>query len=121
MLELDQLSRLEEAMSGYDMTSPEAFFSVFYVLFSVCLIAPPTEFVAAGLTVQNLLANFLGSEKLNFVYYNIKRTAATVVFHSLLPLGKLDIDWIECKCANTIFLLFFFKLFELPFERPRGC
>ena len=80
-------------MVGYDITTPEVFFTVFYVLFTVCLIAPPTEFVSAGLTVQNLLSNFLGSEQLNFVNYHIKRTAATVVFHSLMPLGRLA-KWI---------------------------
>jgi hypothetical protein len=75
-------------MAHFDVASPEVFFSVFYALFAACLIAPPTEFISAGLTVQNLLSNFLGSEEMNFINYHIKRTAATVVFHACLPLGK---------------------------------
>lgn len=64
-------------------------YTIIYLFFSLCLIAPPNEFVSAGLTVQNLLSNFLGSEDLNFIYYHIRRSTATVIVHSLFPLGKL--------------------------------
>ena len=69
----------------------ELFYTIAYILISICLIHPPTEFVAAGLTVQNLFSNFLGSEQMHFVYYHMKRTTATVVFHSFLPLGKFHL------------------------------
>ena len=69
------------------MASVQLVYTVAYVLISICLIAPPTEFVSAGLTVQNVMSNFLGSEDMNFIYYHIRRTAATVLFHSILPLG----------------------------------
>lgn len=62
-------------------------FTVAYVLFSLCFIAPPREFVSAGLTVQNILSSYLGSEDIDFVAYHLKRTTATVLLHSFLPLG----------------------------------
>lgn len=70
------------------MASTEIIVTVVYVLLTACLVAPPTEFISAGITVQNLLAPYLGSENMNFVYYHIKRTSFTVLFHSLLPLGR---------------------------------
>ncbi len=74
------------------MVSEELIFTLAYVLVSFCFLHPPSEFVSAGLTVQNLLGNFLGSEEMNFVYYHIKRTTATVIIHSLLPLGE-SLPW----------------------------
>lgn len=58
-----------------------------YIFFCLLMIAPPTEFVAAGLTVQNVLSSFLGSEEMGFIYYHLRRTAATVLVHSCFPLG----------------------------------
>lgn len=71
------------------MASEELVFTLAYIVVAVCFIHPPTEFVSAGLTIQNLLGSFLGSEDLNFVYHHIKRTTVTVIIHSLLPLGML--------------------------------
>ena len=62
-------------------------FTITYVLVSLCFIAPPREFVSAGLTVQNILSSYLGSEDIDFVGYHLKRTTATLLLHSLLPLG----------------------------------
>lgn len=62
-------------------------FTIAYVLFSLCFIAPPREFVSAGLTVQNILSSYLGSEDINFVAYHLKRTTVTILLHSFLPLG----------------------------------
>ncbi|KAF2366876.1 putative transmembrane protein precursor [Trinorchestia longiramus] len=42
-----------------------------------------------GLTVEKLLASFLGSEIMNFVQYHQRRMAATIVVHSLLVPGYL--------------------------------
>ena len=75
------------SISYEEMASEELIFTLAYVVVTICFVHPPTEFVSAGLTVQNLLSSFLGSEDINFVYHHIKRTTATVVIHSLLPLG----------------------------------
>ena len=40
-----------------------------------------------GLTVPNLCGSWLGSENLQFVQYHLRRTVATIIIHSLLPLG----------------------------------
>ncbi|XP_007896134.1 E3 ubiquitin-protein ligase TM129 [Callorhinchus milii] len=69
------------------MDNPEAVFSLFYAVFSFCFVFTPTEFRSAGVTVQDLLSDLLGSEDLGFIYYHIRRTTATVAVHSLLPLG----------------------------------
>jgi hypothetical protein len=67
--------------------SPESLYTVAYGLVSACFVCPPTEFINAGLTVQTLLASWLGSEQLDFIKYHIRRTTATLVCHGLLPLG----------------------------------
>ena len=82
----DSLFDGDEALFG--MASTETIFSLVYFLFGLALIAPPTEFISAGLTVQGLLADYLGSEDLHFILYHIRRTTATAIFHSFLPLGK---------------------------------
>nr|XP_058922030.1 E3 ubiquitin-protein ligase TM129 isoform X3 [Kogia breviceps] len=69
------------------MDSPEVTFTLAYVVFAVCFVFTPTEFHSAGLTVQNLLSGWLGSEDAAFVPYHLRRTAATLLCHSLLPLG----------------------------------
>ncbi|XP_077992534.1 E3 ubiquitin-protein ligase TM129-like [Glandiceps talaboti] len=67
--------------------SPEFICTVGYWLIALCLAIPPQEFRSAGLTVQNVLSHWLGSEEMHFIYYHMKRSAATLVFHSLIPLG----------------------------------
>ncbi|XP_014695738.1 E3 ubiquitin-protein ligase TM129 [Equus asinus] len=69
------------------MDSPEVTFTLAYLVFAVCFVFTPTEFYSAGLTVQNLLSGWLGSEDAAFVPYHLRRTAATLLCHSLLPLG----------------------------------
>lgn len=64
-----------------------AIFTIGYLFFVFCFVAPPTEFVSAGLTIQNVLSNYLGSEQLHFIEYHMKRTAVTLLVHSILPLG----------------------------------
>ena len=60
-----------------------------YIVMALCLIAPPSEFISVGLTIQNIFSAFLGSEEMNFSLYHIKRTTCIVLFHSSLPLGSL--------------------------------
>nr|KAF6280217.1 transmembrane protein 129, E3 ubiquitin ligase [Pipistrellus kuhlii] len=69
------------------MDSPEVTFTLAYLVLAVCFVFTPTEFHSAGLTVQNLLSGWLGSEDAAFVRYHQRRTAATLLCHSLLPLG----------------------------------
>ncbi|XP_076992330.1 E3 ubiquitin-protein ligase TM129 [Tamandua tetradactyla] len=69
------------------MDSPEVTFTLAYLVFAVCFVFTPNEFHSAGLTVQNLLSGWLGSEDAAFVSYHLRRTAATLLCHSLLPLG----------------------------------
>jgi len=83
------------------MASVQLVYTVAYVLISICLIAPPTEFVSAGLTVQNVLSNFLGSENMNFIYYHIRRTTATLLFHSILPLGLYHFWYVRSSVDCT--------------------
>ncbi|XP_031763424.2 E3 ubiquitin-protein ligase TM129 isoform X2 [Galleria mellonella] len=61
--------------------------TLFYVLFSICVIYPPTEFVSAGFTIAQLFENYLGSENTNFIGYHMKRITITALIHSTLPFG----------------------------------
>ena len=78
------------------------FYTLVYCFFSLCFIAPPAEFVNAGLTIQALFSSYLGSEDVTFVQYHIKRTAFTAAFHSLLPLGE--------KSLLTLYVRFLYIL-----------
>lgn len=69
------------------MVSETALFTLLYTVVSLCVLVPPTEFISAGFTIQQLLGHFLGGEDVNFVEYHIKGTTLTMVAHSLLPLG----------------------------------
>lgn len=80
--------RLGGCPSSGAMDSPEVTFTLAYLVFAVCFVFTPTEFQSAGLTVQNLLSGWLGSEDAAFVSYHLRRTAATLLCHSLLPLGE---------------------------------
>lgn len=62
-------------------------FTAFYIIFSFCFVFPPSAFVSAGLTISNLFDSWLGSEDIQFVLYQLRRTSATVLVHSLLPFG----------------------------------
>lgn len=70
------------------MESPAVTFTLAYVVFSVCFVFPPDEVRSAGLTVQSLLAAWLGSEDAAFVQYHLRRSTGTLLAHSLLPLGE---------------------------------
>ncbi|XP_039266762.2 E3 ubiquitin-protein ligase TM129-like [Styela clava] len=70
-----------------DHSSPTIIFSIFYWLFAFCFIVGPADFKGAGLTVENLLSSWLGSEEIDFVNFHIKRTSATLIVHCLFPIG----------------------------------
>ncbi|XP_064074517.1 E3 ubiquitin-protein ligase TM129 [Vanessa tameamea] len=67
--------------------------TLFYILFSICVVYPPAEFVSAGFTIAQLFDNWLGSENTNFIGYHMKRTTITVLIHSMLPAGYLATLW----------------------------
>ncbi|XP_010575734.1 PREDICTED: E3 ubiquitin-protein ligase TM129 isoform X4 [Haliaeetus leucocephalus] len=69
------------------MESPAVTFTLAYLVFAVCFVFPPDEVRSAGLTVQSLLAAWLGSEDAAFVQYHLRRSTGTLLAHSLLPLG----------------------------------
>lgn len=73
---------------------------ILYCLFCICLVFPPTEFVSAGLSIDNLLSGYIGSEHLQFIQFHIRKSAANLIFHSLLPLGSiLSIGYIAPECG----------------------
>ncbi|KAL8624098.1 hypothetical protein ACOMHN_036101 [Nucella lapillus] len=65
------------------------FYSILYGFFCLCLVAPPTEFVSAGITIQHIFSSYLGSEDMTFIQYHVKRSTVTMLVHSLFPLGYL--------------------------------
>ncbi|KAJ8967946.1 hypothetical protein NQ314_002562 [Rhamnusium bicolor] len=69
--------------------SPEVVFTVLYFLLSVCILYPPTEFLTAGLTIQELFSNFLGAEQESFTTYHIRKSCLNLFVYSLLPLGYI--------------------------------
>merc|ERR1712055_953844 len=66
---------------------------ILYCLFCICLVFPPTEFVSAGLSIDNILSSYIGSEHLQFIQFHIRKSAANLIFHSLLPIGKQARVW----------------------------
>uniref|UniRef100_A0A8C5SIK6 Transmembrane protein 129, E3 ubiquitin ligase n=1 Tax=Laticauda laticaudata TaxID=8630 RepID=A0A8C5SIK6_LATLA len=64
-----------------------ATFTLAYLVLAVCFVFPPSEFHLAGLTVQNLLGSWLGSEDVAFVHYHLRRGTGTLLAHAALPLG----------------------------------
>ncbi|XP_034286407.1 E3 ubiquitin-protein ligase TM129 [Pantherophis guttatus] len=64
-----------------------ATFTLAYLVLTFCFVFPPTEFHLAGLTVQNLLGRWLGSEDAAFVQYHLRRGSGTLLAHAALPLG----------------------------------
>lgn len=67
--------------------------TLFYILLSICVVYPPTEFVSAGFTIAQIFEGFLGSENVNFIGYHMKRITITAFIHSLLPLGYVFTLW----------------------------
>lgn len=67
------------------MEEAELIYNLFYILISICIIYPPTEFISIGLTIEQIFANFLGSETLNFIRYHQKLTSLKLAIHGSLP------------------------------------
>lgn len=67
------------------MSDSELVFTFFYILLCMCIFYPPTEFITLGLTIENLFANLLGTEEVEFIGYHQRRTSLTLFIHSCLP------------------------------------
>ncbi|XP_020286754.1 E3 ubiquitin-protein ligase TM129 [Pseudomyrmex gracilis] len=65
------------------------FYTLFYLLMAGSIVYPPTEFVSAGLTVNDIFSKWLGSESEFFIQYHIRRSVVTLFVHSMLPLGYI--------------------------------
>ena len=99
------------------MADVEVLSSLAYVVFAALVVSPPTEFVAAGLTVQGALGGLLGSEQLSFVDYHLRRTTATMLLHATLPLGQyatMPLDEYATLCLDQYAALPLSQYIKLP-------
>lgn len=76
------------------MTSDLLVFTLFYLLFTGCVLYPPNEFTSMGISISALFSAYLGSENDQFVLYHIKRSVVTLLLYSALPLGYVFILWL---------------------------
>lgn len=64
-------------------------FTIFYSLFSAGFLLQFREFRGAGLSPDNLLGSLIGcSEEVTLIEFHLRKTAFTMVAHSLLPMGE---------------------------------
>ena len=70
-------------------SSSSVIFSLFYFIFCLGFVYQSKEFDSAGLSPEAILSynDWIGSEEVRFFSYHMKRTAGTLVLHSMLPLG----------------------------------
>lgn len=67
--------------------SDELVFTLFYIIFTVCVVYPPVEFVSAGFTIPIIFSRILGSEDEDFIGYHTRRIVVTLIIYSILPFG----------------------------------
>ncbi|KAA0184685.1 Transmembrane protein [Fasciolopsis buskii] len=53
----------------------ELMYTIIFGLFAACAVFPPLEFIAAGITLENIFHRFLGSETTNFFEFHLRRTS----------------------------------------------
>lgn len=70
------------------------FYSIIYILFSLCVVFPPVEFMTSGFTITALFSGILGDEKFAFVAYHLRRTVLLLFVHSCLPWCKLSVRYV---------------------------
>lgn len=66
------------------MSETDWIYLLFCMIVSFCFIF--NEFASAGISVTSLCGNYLGDEYSRFIQYHIKRTCASLIIHSLLPI-----------------------------------
>lgn len=69
--------------------TPEYIFTILYIVFCICVLYPPIEFITSGLTIASVFSSFLGSEDEEFIRYHLKRSTLTLFIYSVLPLGYM--------------------------------
>ncbi|KHN72874.1 Transmembrane protein [Toxocara canis] len=68
-----------------EMVQNTVLYTIIYVLFSICIIFPPIEFISAGFTIPSIFSSLLGDEKFDFITYQLRRTVLTMFIHLCLP------------------------------------
>lgn len=83
------------------MQETEFVFNLLYILLCFSIIYPPTEFVAAGFTIEEIFSKILGVESFQFVHYHIRRSCVTLIIHSVLPLIYIAVYFTNYKEPST--------------------
>ncbi|XP_065177943.1 E3 ubiquitin-protein ligase TM129-like [Sycon ciliatum] len=86
---MDGFYHVDQAMD----TSPKDPYviSLIYSVVALFLLIPPQEVRSAGLTLERIFQNQLGSESLDFVGYHMRRTTLTRLVALLVPFGYFAI------------------------------
>ncbi|CAH8596920.1 unnamed protein product [Schistosoma margrebowiei] len=77
----------------------DVLYTLLFGLLVFCIMAPTTEFISAGVTLENLFNRFLGNESLYFVQYHLKRTVMIRLFSSSLVF--LYFMFMQCLSKNV--------------------
>ncbi|CAH8596963.1 unnamed protein product [Schistosoma curassoni] len=77
----------------------DVLYTLLFGLLVFCIMAPTTEFISAGVTLENLFNRFLGNESLYFVQYHLKRTVMIRLFSSSLIF--LYFVFMQCLSKNV--------------------
>lgn len=72
---LDQVISMADLFVATPFDSLDVLYTLLFGLFIFCIMAPTTEFISAGVTLENMFHKLLGSENLFFVQYHLRRTA----------------------------------------------
>lgn len=62
-------------------------YTLLYILLCICIIYPPNEIIACGLTIPDLFSSILGLEYQELIVYHIRRSSLMLFIYSILPLG----------------------------------
>ncbi len=69
-------------------------FTIFYAVFCAGFLLQFREFVGVGLSTENLLSSLIAcSEEVTLIEFHLRKTAFTLVVHSLLPLGNYKFNF----------------------------
>lgn len=97
-------------MSLLDFFPKEGFV---FIMFAAIFVSEPKDLKGLGVCVEGFCSRWLGDRRLNFVQYQINRSFATLIFHSLLPIFyscislKGDLRWEALQYATLPFLFTF--------------
>ncbi|VVC45853.1 Putative transmembrane protein precursor [Cinara cedri] len=94
-------------------------YTLFCIVASVCFVSRTIEFVANGLTVENLLRTVIIKEYDNFVLHHIQRTSFSIIVYSSLPLVYL-LGTLFVNNSEKSFVYVYFDVLCLLFLVPIG-